>query len=273
MKFQGKEIDLDSAALLLFLADNVHSDGYVKMSLKEISNNIGENPMWVSRHIKLLEKIGLVTKEVLREGVTGINAQKVKLKPSVIITYANVNKKEVLREGVTEDFEKIWNMYSRAGQKGNKTSAYKNYLKLPKKDKEDIAKYTPYYMAFTVPSFRPMMPKYIKDKYWQYPKVVNGRQIPMDNYFVVDIEKFKTWFNNAVRGTDIPMVTEVTPERHVNLNICYTLYPQQMSKAMKIVTTNEYWLRKAREGWLTFDRIFNPTDLIKICETGYGTER
>lgn len=82
----------------------------------------------------------------------------------------------------------------------------------------------------------------------------------------------KEWFNRKVEGTDIPKVVEVTPERHVNLNICYTLYPKLMTKAMKIVKENEFYIKGAKDGWLTFDYIFNPVNLIKICEQG-GKER
>lgn len=67
-------------------------------------------------------------------------------------------------------------------------------------------------------------------------------------------------------------MVEVTPERHVNLNICYTLYPGLMTKAMKIVKENEFYIKGAKDGWLTFDYIFNPVNLIKICEQG-GKER
>ena len=76
----------------------------------------------------------------------------------------------------------------------------------------------------------------IKDKYWKTPREFNGKVIPMDKYRIADIDAFKDWFNGMVKDTGIPMVTEVTPERHVNLNICYTLYPKLMSKATSIVT-------------------------------------
>lgn len=41
-----------------------------------------------------------------------------------------------------------------------------------------------------------------------------------------------------------------------------------MTEAMEIVKSDEYYINAAKEGWLTFDYIFNPVNLIKICEQG-----
>lgn len=164
------------------------------------------------------------------------------------------------------DFEKIWKFYRRDGSKGDKTSAYKNYERLSRKDKENMAKYLPYYMAFTLPKFRPMMPKFIKGKTWQAPCEFNGRPIPVMGYHIADIGKFKKWFNDLVEGTDIPKILDVSEERRVNLNICCTLYPNMIKKAMDVVLTEDKYLELAKKGWLTFDYIFDPNRIIKICE-------
>ena len=261
-------MDIKTAGLLLFLADNTDSKGVVKMGIREISRRIGENPMWVSRRIKDLCEANIIQSSPIQKSVTeNIAASKV-IKCCATVSYGMVQKSNVVQNSDTELFDKIWKMYRRDGNKGNKTSAYKKYLNLSKQDKEDMAKYIPYFMAFTLPKFRPMMSKFIKDKYWHNQKEFNGRVIPMDRYRIADIEAFKEWFNKEVMGTDIPKVAEVTPERHVNLNICYTLYPKLMSKAMRIVKENEFYLKGAKEGWLTFDYIFNPVHLIEICEKG-----
>lgn len=268
MKINKTEIDIQSAGLLLFLADNTDSKGLVKMGIREISRRIGENPKWVSRHIKTLCEVKLIQSETSQKSVTGnINPIKV-LKCSLTTSYVQVNVKGMTQSVDTEKFERLWNYYRREGGKGDKTRAYKNYLNLSRKDKEAMEKALPYFMAFTLPKFRPLMPKFIKEKTWQNPIEFNGRVIPMGNYHIADIEAFKEWFNGRVVGTDIPQVTEVTPERHVNLNICYTLYPKLMEEAMKIVKANEFYLKGARDGWLTFDYIFNPVHLIEIYEKG-----
>lgn len=269
MKINKTEIDIQSAGLLLFLADNANSQGLVKMGVREISRHVGKNPVWVSRHIKALNDVKLIQNEPLQGCVTGNIGQIKVLKCCITVSYKLPDKSGVLQDGVTEKFKEIWKYYRRDGSKGDKTRAYKNYLNLSQKEKEEMAKALPYYMAFTLPKFRPMMYKFIKEKTWQYPIEFKGRVIPMDNYNIANTEAFKEWFNKAVEGTDIPPVTEVTPERHVNLNICYTLYPKLMSQAMDIVTNNDFYLKKAKEGWLTFDKIFDPACLIEICEKGY----
>lgn len=203
----------------MFLSDNVDSKGIVKLSLKEIANAIGENKMWVSRHLNALENVKLIHKEMLRDSVTGIKTYKYGITPLISIICNMTDSDVVLRGSVTEEFNKIWKLYRRDGSKGNKASAYKNYLKLSKKDREDMASSLKYFMAFTLPKYRPMMPKFIKEKTWQYPREFNGKVIPMNEYRIADVEAFKGWFNKAVAGTDIPQVAEVTPERHVNLNI------------------------------------------------------
>lgn len=268
MKIHNTEIDIQSAGLLLFLADNTDSKGLVKLGIREISRRIGESPMWVSRHIKTLCDVKLIQKEPLQKGVTENIDPKRLLKCCLATSYEKLEKDGSLQNSDTEKFNKIWKYYRRDGSKGNKTSAYKNYLNLSQKDKEAMVRTLPYFMAFTLPKFRPMMPKFIKEKYWQYPREFNGRVIPMDNYHIADIKAFKKWFNDLVKGTDIPQVTEVTPERHVNLNICYTLYPKLMEEVMKIVKANEFYLKGARDGWLTFDYIFDPVHLIEIYEKG-----
>lgn len=268
MKIHNTEMDIKTAGLLLFLADNTDSKGVVKMGIREISRRIGESPMWVSRHIKDLCEANIIQSAPIQKCVTeNIAASKI-IKCCVTVSYGMIQKSKVVQNIDTELFDKIWKMYRRDGNKGNKTSAYKNYLNLSKQDKEDMEKYIPYFMAFTLPKFRPMMSKFIKDKYWHNPREFNGRVIPTDRYRIADIEAFKEWFNKEVMGTDIPKVAEVTPERHVNLNICYTLYPKLMSKAMRIVKENEFYLKGAKDGWLTFDYIFNPVHLIEICEKG-----
>lgn len=272
MKIHNIEIDIQSAGLLLFLADNTDSKGLVKLGVREISRRIGESPMWVSRHIKALSDVKLIQNEPLQKSVTEeISPIKV-LKCCLTTSYGLSTENGMLQNDDTEKFNKIWKYYRRDGSKGNKTSAYKNYLNLSQKDKEAMAKYLPYFMAFTLPKYRPMMPKFIKEKTWQYPREFNGRVIPMDNYHIADIEAFKKWFNDLVVKTDIPQVVEVTPERHVNLNICYTLYPKLMESAVNIVKNDEFYRQGAKDGWLTFDYIFNPVNLIKICEHGTATE-
>lgn len=272
MRIHNSEMDIKTAGLLLFIADNTDSKGIVKMGVREISRRIGENPMWVSRHIESLINSGLIANKMLPSNVTEKTTSKKVLTCCVSTSYEKAEKAQTLQGSVTDKFDKIWKSYRRDGSKGNKTSAYKNYLNLSQQDKVDMAKYIPYFMAFTLPKFRPMMPKFIKGKFWKSPKEFNGKVIPTDNYRIADIDAFKEWFNRKVEGTDIPKVVEVTPERHVNLNICYTLYPKLMTKAMKIVKENEFYIKGAKDGWLTFDYIFNPVNLIKICEQG-GKER
>ena len=272
MKIHKIEMDIKTAGLLLFLSDNADRKGVVKMGIREISRHIGESPMWVSRHIESLISSGFVANQMLQRGVTEEIAHKKVITCCVSTSYEILENKQMLQKSVTDKFDKIWKYYRRDGSKGNKTTAYKYYQNLSQEDKDDMINAMPYFMAFTLPKFRPMMPKFIKGKYWKNPKEYNGKVIPMDNYRIADIDAFKDWFNRKVEGTDIPKVVEVTPERHVNLNICYTLYPKLMTKAMKIVKENEFYIKGAKDGWLTFDYIFNPVNLIKICEQG-GKER
>lgn len=272
MKIHNTEMDIKTAGLLMFLADNADSKGIVKMGVREISRRIGEKPMWVSRHIQELCNANIIQSSIIQNSVTeNVNPLKI-IKCCATVSYGLMQKDDMIQNSDTELFDKIWKSYRRDGSKGNKTSAYKNYLNLSQQDKVDMAKYIHYFMAFTLPKFRPMMPKFIKGKFWKSPKEFNGKVIPTDNYRIADIDAFKEWFNRKVEGTDIPKVVEVTPERHVNLNICYTLYPGLMTKAMKIVKENEFYIKGAKDGWLTFDYIFTPVNLIKICEQG-GKER
>ena len=268
MKIHKAEIDIKTAGLLLFIADNADCNGIVRMGIREIARRIGENPKWVSRHIKTLEDVKLIHNQVSQNGVTENICPIKAIKCSLITSYEKIDVSCMSQNSDTEKFQEIWKYYRRDGSKGNKTNAYKNYISLSQKDKVEMKNALPYFLAFTLPKYRPMLSKFIKDKYWKTPREFNGKVIPMDKYRIADIDAFKDWFNGMVKDTGIPMVTEVTPERHVNLNICYTLYPKLMSKAMKIVTTNGFYIKGAKDGWLTFDYIFNPVHLIEICEKG-----
>lgn len=178
--------------------------------------------------------------------------------------------------GVGDDdplaFENVWKSY---GRKGTKSVAKSRYEKLTKRKKEAIVKYIPYYLAFKEPQFRKGFEVFISREQWvnvlQDP---NGKEIPyLDDkgkalYHVADLEKFKEWFNRLIRGSSIPEVSAVTPDRLVNLNYCYTLYPKEMTKAMKVILHNERYIEMANKGMITFDYIFNPKNIIKICEQG-----
>lgn len=270
MKINKVDIDIKSAGLLLFLADHADSKGTVKLGVREMSRQIGESPMWVSRHIEELSNAKLVYTMPLQKSVTeNINPRKI-IKCCLTASYGKIAENGMVQNTDTERFDKIWASYHRDGDKGSKKSAFRNYLNLSQQDKDSLEKDLPYYMAFTKPQFRVMMPRLIKEKIWKNPKEVNGILIPMDNYRIANVEAFKKWFNEEVEGTDIPKVTTVTTDRQVNLNLCYTLYPHLMSNAMKIVKENGYYLNMAKIGKLTFDYIFDPARLIEICEKGGG---
>lgn len=279
----NEETDLRLLGLLAYLSLNKDKNGFFCLGYRELSRRTGMSEKWIRTAVKKLEdyKVLKAQSPALLSAVSSALLSAPKKSCNMLIHILFASTKEDSESALLsahssapkEDenkltFEKLWKRYRRDGSKGNKTSAYKNYLKLSKKDKEDMASFIGYFMAFTLPKYRPMMPKFIKDKTWQYPREFNGKEIPMTNYKIADIEAFKSWFNRKVEGTDIPKVVEVTPERHVNLNICYTLYPGLMTKAMKIVKENEFYIKGAKDGWLTFDYIFNPVNLIKICEQG-----
>lgn len=250
------ETDIRLLGLLAYLYLNKDKSGFVCLGYRELARRTGMSEKWIRTSVKKLDdyKVLKVQQSALSSALS-----------SALLSAPNDDENKLT-------FEKLWKRYRRDGSKGNKTSAYKNYLKLSKKDKDNMARFIEYFMAFTLPKYRPMMSKFIKDKTWQYPREFNGKEIPMHNYKIADIDAFKEWFNRKVEGTDIPKVVEVTPERHVNLNICYTLYPSIMNKAMEIVKKDDFYIKAAKDGWLTFDYIFNPVNLIKICEQG-GKER
>lgn len=170
-------------------------------------------------------------------------------------------------------FENVWDFY---GKKGNKKTAKGRYEKLSKKDKIAAVLYIPYYHAFTVPQYRKGFEVYISRRQWDnLLQDCNGKIIPFFDtetgsiaYHVANIDSFKVWFNNLVRGTSIKQVQEVTPDRQMNLNICYTLYPKLMEKAVRTVMTSQRYVEMANKGMITFDYIFNPANIIKICEQG-----
>lgn len=175
-------------------------------------------------------------------------------------------------ENVLLSFENIWNLY---GKKGTKSTAKSRYEKLPQKTKRDILKYIPYYLSFTVPQYRKGFEVFISKEQWK--NVLQdkfGNDIPFCDsegnklYHIANDDKFKDWFNEMVANTNIPKITVMTPDRKVNLNICYTLYKDKISLAMKTVLKDEKYIEMANSGMLSFDYIFNPVNLIKICEKG-----
>lgn len=171
------------------------------------------------------------------------------------------------------DFEELWAEYNR---KGIKKTAKSRFKKLSKKDKIAVRDYLPYYLAFTVPQYRKNFEVFISKNQWGNILLdPNGKEIPFGKndrgqplYRVADVKKFKSWFNKKVQGTKIPQVEDVDAERFVNLNICYTLYPHEMTTALKVVLHDEYYINMANKGMLTFDYIFNPKNIAKICERG-----
>lgn len=60
MKIHNTEMDIKTAGLLMFLADNADSEGIVNMGIREISRRIDEKPMWVSRHINYLCELNFI---------------------------------------------------------------------------------------------------------------------------------------------------------------------------------------------------------------------
>lgn len=174
--------------------------------------------------------------------------------------------------GVLLSFDFVWELY---GKRGTKKTAKSRYEKLSKKNKISVIEYIPYYLAFTEPKHRKYFEVFISREQWtNILQDQNGKQIPFidengdKQYHVASVESFKEWFNALVQGTAIPQVQDVTPERHVNLNICYTLYPKLMETAVKTVLTNTRYIEMANKGMITFDYIFNPANLVKICEKG-----
>lgn len=285
------ETDIRLLGLLAYLYLNKDKNGFVCLGYRELARRTGMSEKWVRKVVKKLEDYKVLKVQPSAPPSALLSAPKKSCNTLIHILLTNTEKDSesallsapssappsAPSSAPNDDenkltFEKLWKRYRRDGSKGNKTSAYKNYLKLSKKDKDNMARFIEYFMAFTLPKYRPMMSKFIKDKTWQYPREFNGKEIPMHNYKIADIDAFKEWFNRKVEGTDIPKVVEVTPERHVNLNICYTLYPSIMNKAMEIVKKDDFYIKAAKDGWLTFDYIFNPVNLIKICEQG-GKER
>ena len=67
MKIHNIEMDIKTAGLLMFLADNADSKGIVKMGVREISRHIGEKPMWVSRHIQELCNTNIIQSSTIQK--------------------------------------------------------------------------------------------------------------------------------------------------------------------------------------------------------------
>lgn len=175
-------------------------------------------------------------------------------------------------ENVSLSFENVWKTY---GGKGTKSVAKSRYEKLPLKVKKDVLKYIPYYLSFTMPQYRKGFEVFISREQWK--NILHdplGREIPFCDeqgnrlYHIANEEGFKDWFNGMVADTNIPKISVMTPDRKVNLNICYTLYKNKISLVMKIVLENERYIEMANSGMISFDYIFNPVNLIKICENG-----
>lgn len=172
-----------------------------------------------------------------------------------------------------EEFENLWVEYGRIG---SKKKAKLKYERLSKKDKLAVKEYIPYYNAFTDPHFKMHFITFLNQAQWEnILHDTNGKEIPYGKdekgqplYRVADVSKFKTWFNKKVQGSKIPQVDTVEAERLVNLNVCYTLYPQEMNSALKVVLNDGYYIAMANKGSLTFDKIFDPRNITKICERG-----
>lgn len=185
----------------------------------------------------------------------------------------NIKKENKKKENLVIPFEEIWAFY---GKKGTKKTAKSRFENLSKEAQLDAVLYLPYYLAFTVPQYRKGFEVYISREQWK--NVLhdpNGNEIPFIDketgetlYHVANMEDFKAWFNNLIKGTPIPQIDTITPDRMVNINICYTNYPKQMSRAMKIILNDGHYAEMIQKGMITFDYIFNPTNILKICERG-----
>lgn len=107
MRIHNAEMDIKTAGLLLFIADNTDCKGVVKMGIGEISQCVGESPMWVSRHIKSLISSGLVTNQMLQRDVTGETAHEKPLTCSVSISYEMLENIQMLQRGVTDKSDNL----------------------------------------------------------------------------------------------------------------------------------------------------------------------
>ena len=107
MKIHNAEMDIKTAGLLMFLADNADSEGVVNMGVREISRRIGEKPMWVSRHIESLISSGLVDNQMLQRGVTEKIASKKILTCCVSISYEILENEQISQKGVTDKSDNL----------------------------------------------------------------------------------------------------------------------------------------------------------------------
>lgn len=243
---------------LVYVIANTDKDGVFGKTIRQMAGDLN-----IKKNVA--EKILLELKDDIGLYIEGRTISRTKI-------VRNIGNFRALRgqsHGQNSDaypFEKLWEMYG--NKKGNKSTARTRYNKLSDNVKKDIFDYIPYYNAFCEPRYIQMLTTFLNKETWKSQLYFNGIPIPKEKgkYHVADVDSFKAWFNRQVEGTLIPKVVEVTPDRRVNLNICYTLYPKLMNPAMKIVTTSKYYQEMGDK--ISFDYIFNPANLIKICERG-----
>lgn len=81
-------------------------------------------------------------------------------------------------------------------------------------------------------------------------------------------ERFRDYFNNAVRNTTIPQITKLTDARKTALRAIFKEYDKQTVEAVIQKTVASDFLSK-EWGKVSFDWIFKKSNFIKILEGNY----
>lgn len=250
--------DPEEVLFLLYIATHADNNGKTNLSVRGVAKAINIDRNKAQKLAKNLAK----KSSLKSSGKTN--------KTALILCSKSIFHfdKSQLESQLSEDdemFEKIWIKYNRHG---TKKVAKNRFDKLSKKNKEELVKAIPYYMAFCKPDYYVYLEKYISQEYWNKIESYDGFPIPKDNYRVADADKFVRWFNGKVQGSSIPQISGLTPERHRMLNICYTLCRTEMGNVMDILLNNEKYIDMANKGMIDFDYIFKPANIRRICEKG-----
>lgn len=256
------DISFDGLGLLMFLIREKNKNNIVNMGYREIARRIGKGEHWVRIAVKKLTKKKLL---YIKHDAPS-DASKNSLNASILVVLSVVRDTSLdAPSDVGFTFEDVWKKYGRIG---SKKLAKDRYNRLPNTKKKVLFESIPYYKAFHNPAYFVHLSTYIKDEVWNNIELYNGVSIPKDNYRIADVDRFITWFNGNVQGTNIPQISGLTPERYRMLNICYTLCQKEMAKVMKILLSNEKYIDMANKGMIDFDYIFKPENIKKICEKG-----
>lgn len=254
------DISFEGLGLLMFLIREKDKNNTVCMGYREIARRTGKSDGWVRAMIKTFTKKHIVNADKNAPRYAAKSVLKIGLS---IISNADENAPQNAGSDLT--FEKVWKAYGRIG---SKKLAKERYDRLPQNKKEALLKSIPYYRAFHNPSYFAHLSTYISEEKWNSVETYEGVAIPKENYHIANADSFVVWFNKKVQGSGIPQISELTPARYRMLNICYTLCYDLMKKVMDILLSNDRYTEMANKGMITFDKIFEPANMRRICEQG-----